>query len=201
MDQRAHGIIIRTRPLTETSLIVQWLTADLGRISTVAKGARRAKSPFLGKLDLYFEAEFTFQPARKSTLHTLREISVQSTHPHLRTDLAVLEQAARASRRIERATEESTPLPEIYELFHAFIAQLATPPFSESLPLAFEAKLLERLGLTPDPENAPLTPGARAALAQFLALPFGSLRNLKLSHAQVTELSTFLDRALQQATA
>ena len=39
---RTTGLVLRTRPLTETSLIVQWLTRDFGRVATVAKGARRA---------------------------------------------------------------------------------------------------------------------------------------------------------------
>src|SRR4051812_17861854 len=116
MEERAHGIILRTRPLTETSLIVQWLTEEMGRVSTVAKGARRAKSPYLGKLDLYYEADFTFSRARKSTLHTLREVSVRAMRPFLRRELTALEFAARAGRRIERMTEEETPLPEIFAL-------------------------------------------------------------------------------------
>ena len=66
MDERAEGLILRTRPLTDTSLIVQWLTPALGRISTVAKGARRPKSLFTGKLDLYYEAAFSFQRSRRS---------------------------------------------------------------------------------------------------------------------------------------
>ena len=54
-------MILRTRPLTETSLIVHWLTRDFGRISTVAKGARRGideavqkgkiRPEFLNRLD------------------------------------------------------------------------------------------------------------------------------------------------------
>ena len=75
MEERAHGIILRTRPLTDSSLIVQWLTAEYGRVSTVAKGARRPKSPYLGKLDLFYEAEFTVQRSRRSTLHNLREVA------------------------------------------------------------------------------------------------------------------------------
>jgi DNA repair protein RecO (recombination protein O) len=53
MIETATGLIFRTRSLTETSLIVQWLTPHLGRLATVAKGARRVKSPFHGKLDLF----------------------------------------------------------------------------------------------------------------------------------------------------
>ena len=54
MDEIAQGIILRVRPLTETSLIVHWLTIEHGRISTVAKGAQRPKSGFRGKLESIF---------------------------------------------------------------------------------------------------------------------------------------------------
>ena len=57
-EGRTIGLVLRTRPLTESSLIVSWLTEHFGRLSTLAKGARRAKSPFSGKLDLLYLAEF-----------------------------------------------------------------------------------------------------------------------------------------------
>ncbi len=199
MDERSTGIILRTRPLTETSLIVHWLTPELGRVATVAKGARKARSPFLGKLDLYYEADFSFHRARRSTLHTLREVSVRTSHPYLRTDLAVLRQAAQASRRIERITEEETPLPEIHALLRGFLEELAKSPISEALPAAFESKLLRELGLWPDMTTAPVTPGSRRVMEQLAALEWGAVRNLKLSPAQVAELSSYLDRMLRAA--
>src|SRR5438876_6348436 len=70
MDEQARGIVLRLYPLTETSLIIQWLTPNFGRLATVAKGARRSKSPFRGKLDLFYLAEFTFNRSRRSELHT-----------------------------------------------------------------------------------------------------------------------------------
>ena len=79
MIQSATGLILRTRPLTETSLIVHWLTPDFGRMATVAKGARRAKSPFLGRLDLFYLADFSFSRSRRSDLHALREVSLRDT--------------------------------------------------------------------------------------------------------------------------
>src|SRR5436190_23742686 len=60
MVERTQGLILRTRPLSGVSLIVQWLTPDAGRIATVAKGARRSNSPFRGKLDLFYLAYFSF---------------------------------------------------------------------------------------------------------------------------------------------
>ncbi len=64
--EKSLGIIIRLTKLTETSLIVHWCTQDEGLIKTVAKGGRRPKSPFAGKLDLFFGSELNWVRSRKS---------------------------------------------------------------------------------------------------------------------------------------
>ena len=84
MIESATGLILRTRSFTETSLIVHWLTPNFGRIATLAKGARRPKSPFLGKLDLFYLADFSFSRSRRSDLHMLREVSLREMHGALR---------------------------------------------------------------------------------------------------------------------
>jgi DNA repair protein RecO (recombination protein O) len=201
MEERARGIILRTRPLTETSLIVQWLAAEAGRIATVAKGARRQKSAFVGKLDLYYEADFLFQRARKSSLHTLREVNLITTRSNLRTDFAALEQAARAGRRIERTTEEDAPVPEVFELFKGFLDELAKPPLEGSILLAFEIKLLETLGFAPALEGSALPIGSRRALEQLQTLDWSAVRRVKLSASQIFESEAFLDRCFREAMA
>src|SRR6058998_1258389 len=113
MSERTTGLILRTRPLTETSLIVQWLTAGVGRLSTVAKGARRPKSPFRGKLDLFYLAEFSFIRSRRSELHLLCEVNLLETHSALRRDLPSLRQAAYCAALIEQSTETDTPIPAV----------------------------------------------------------------------------------------
>ncbi|MCX8109349.1 MAG: recombination protein O N-terminal domain-containing protein, partial [Verrucomicrobiae bacterium] len=92
--ERATGLVLRTLQFTNTSLIVRWLTPSHGRISTIAKGARRPQSPLRGKLDLFYEAEFTFNRSRTSTLHVLREVAIRDLHAGLRDDYRRLCQAA-----------------------------------------------------------------------------------------------------------
>ena len=121
MSDRTIGIILRTHPLTETSLIVRWLTMEFGRIATVAKGAIRPKSAFRGKLDLYFEGELTFQRSRRSDLHTLREFELASTHEALRRDLDYLNQAAYCAALIEQTSETETPIPELFAIFQQLL--------------------------------------------------------------------------------
>jgi DNA repair protein RecO (recombination protein O) len=109
MDERTTGLILRTRPLTETSVIVHWLTPDLGRLSTVAKGARRPKSPFRGKLDLFYFADFSFARSRHSELHTLREVVLRETHSALRQTSRASDKPATAARLSSKRRKRRRP--------------------------------------------------------------------------------------------
>ncbi len=192
MIERATGIILRTRPLTETSLIVNWLTPDLGRVSTVAKGARRPKSPFRGKLDLFYEGDFSFQRSRRSELHALREVSLHATHAALRQEMGWLQQASYGAALIEQATERETPLPAIYELMRGLLAALPQyPPRPQTL-FAFELKLLDELGLKPELAETKLTPGAKLIAEKLAALDWAQASRLKPSELQNRELQQFL---------
>ena len=133
MIETAAGLVLRTRPLTETSLIVHWLTPTLGRLATVAKGARRANSPFRGKLDLFYLADFSFSRSRRSELHTLREVSLRQTHSRLREDLGLLQQACYCTALVEQSTEMETPLANVFELVIGLLGQLVAGPLSLSL--------------------------------------------------------------------
>ena len=192
MIENAHGIILRTRPLTETSLIVHWLTPDLGRIATVAKGARRTKSPFHGKLDLFYEADFSFSRSRSSELHNLREVKSHGNNPAIREDILKLQQAAYAAHFIEQTTETETPLPEIYELVAGFLKLLGEHPPQPQNIFALELKLLRELGMEPDFEEKPLTPGAKKIAGMFLENDWAGISRLKLSDEQVVELRQWL---------
>ncbi len=192
MIESATGIILRTRPLTETSLIVLWLAPTCGRISTVAKGARRPRSPFLGKLDLFYEADFTFSRSRRSELHPLREVSLRETHPALRHELGYLQQASYCAALIQQATETETPLPAAFELLRGLLAHLPKQSAQPQTIFAFELRLLRELGLTPDLAKGRLTPGAKQIVTALSASDWPAVARLKLSEAQLTELRRFL---------
>ena len=192
MIASSSGFILRTRPLTDTSLIVHWLTPDCGRIATVAKGARRPKSSFAGKLDLFYRCDFSFSRSRSAELHTLREVSLRETHSALRRDLSALQQAAYAVAWLEQTTETETPLPGLYPLFRDWIQQLAAKPPVSHLVFGLELKLLHELGLGPDLESARLSAGAQAIAARLATLDWPSAACCQPSQAQATELRQFL---------
>ena len=192
MVERTQGLILRTRPLTETSLIVQWLTTDAGRIATVAKGARRPDSPFRGQLDLFYLAEFSFSRSRRSDLHTLREVLLRETHTALREQLASLQQACYCAALIEQTTETETPLPTVFKLMTDLLNYLPTRPLQPATTFTFEIKLLVELGLKPDLSKSKLTRGAKQIVSALSTNDWPAVSRLKLSEAQVTELRQFL---------
>jgi DNA repair protein RecO (recombination protein O) len=190
MDEHATGLVLRTYPLTETSLIVHWLTKEQGRIATVATGARRTKSSFRGKIDLFFLCDFLFARSRKSDLHTLREVTLLDAHPALRTDLSALQRISYAAALITQTTEADTPTSNFFELLCGLMDNaLQANPVAV---LAFEIKLLHALGLAPSPGETKLTPGSKRLLEHLAETDWPRLAQIKLSSAQSKELTGFL---------
>src|SRR6266481_3341385 len=192
MVETTTGLVLRTRPLTETSLIVHWLTPNLGRLATVAKGARRPKSPFRGKLDLFYLADFSFSRSRTSDLHNLREVSLLETHGYLRQELAYLQQAAYCAGLVEQATETETPLDAVFALVRSFLEALPRHAPQPQMIFAFELKLLSELGLQPDLASTHLTAGAKALVRSMEQADWSGISRLRLHTAQQNELGQFL---------
>jgi DNA repair protein RecO (recombination protein O) len=192
MIESATGIILRTQPLMETSLIVQWLTPNFGRIATVGKGARRTKSPFSGKLDLFYEADFSFGRSRRGELHTLREVSLRKTNGTLREDMGKLRQAAYAAALIVQATETETPLAPVFELFQKFLETVGAHEPSPQIIFAFELKMLHELGLEPDWSQLGLAAGTKKVAEALGQRDFTSGFSVRLAANQANELRQFL---------
>jgi DNA repair protein RecO (recombination protein O) len=114
--QSTAAILLRKRKFSDTSLIVSWCTESLGCVQTMAKGARRAKTPFAGKLDLFLETEISIVPSRKSTLHTLAEVVLKNPFAGIRTNYLRTQAAAYFVELIEICTERDHHEPELFAL-------------------------------------------------------------------------------------
>lgn len=199
MEERTSGIILRTRPLTETSLVVQWLTPDLGRIFTVAKGARRPKSPFLGKLDLFYAADLSFARSRRSELHNLREVIVREAHTGLREDIARLKRASYFAVLLEKSTEPEAPISELHDLLSDALAHLTKNAPAVEAVFVFELKLLSALGYEPNFDALAGTirnPGS-AAIGESFEKGVEGLSSLK--PGEKSALNRFLERSIGTA--
>jgi DNA repair protein RecO (recombination protein O) len=145
--ETTNAILLRKRKLSDTSLIVSWCTESLGCIDTVAKGARRPKSVFAGKLDLFFEAEIQIKRSRKSNLHTLTEAVLRNPFGGIRQDYRGTRVASYFVELIEICTERDHPTPELFHLLQRAFAFLDAKAANLRAVLHFEAELARLAGV------------------------------------------------------
>jgi len=151
---KCQGTIIRRIPLTETSMIVTWCTIEHGILKTVAKGARRPKSPFFGKIDLFFEAEFEISRSKKSDLHQLRDIAIINTRAKIRESYQKTLAASYFVELINKVSEPEAPIRSIYELLVRALNFLDKSNPTQGAVLHFEKEITSDLGIL-DPEKLP----------------------------------------------
>ena len=145
--ETTSAILLRRVKLTDTSLIVTWLTRDHGRLKTVAKGARRARSSFAGLLDLFYGCEISYVRSRRSELHTLREVRLLETYEGVRFDYPRLALSSYFAELLELVTEPEHAVPELYDLLQRALGHLAEHPASRRALLHFERELAKHLGI------------------------------------------------------
>lgn len=150
---------MRTTRLTETSLIVHWLSEDEGLIKTVAKGALRPKSVFAGKLDLFFSGEILFAKARQGELHALREVSISNWRQGLRRSYATTLMAGYFCQLVEMALEPGHPEPEIFDLLRRGLDHLDVEAASLRALRHFERQFAVMLGVFRENRAAELALG------------------------------------------
>lgn len=155
------ALLLRKTKLTETSLIVTWLTQDLGRLKTVAKGARNPKSRFAGSLDLFFQCEIRFARSRSGELHQLQEATLLDSFERVRFDYDRTSLAAYFVELIELVTEPEHAAPELHDLLTRALRHLDLTPASQRALLHFEAELTRLLGIQ-QPSIAPAAALGRA---------------------------------------
>ncbi|MDE0569669.1 MAG: DNA repair protein RecO [Verrucomicrobiales bacterium] len=152
---KCQGTIIRRIPLTETSMIVTWCTIEHGILKTVAKGARRLKSPFFGKIDLFFEAEFEISRSKKSDLHSLRDIAIINTRAKIRESYQKTLAASYFVELINKVSEPEAPIRSIYGLLVRALNFLEKSNPTQRAVLHFEKEIASDLGIL-DPEKLPI---------------------------------------------
>jgi len=141
------AILLRKRKFSDTSLIVSWCTESLGCIQTVARGARRTKSPFAGKLDLFFEAEIQIARSRRSDLHTLTEVVLKNPFGGIRNDYLRTRTAAYFVELIEICTERDHREPELFGLLRRAFGYLDANEPTPRAVAHFETELARIAGV------------------------------------------------------
>jgi DNA repair protein RecO (recombination protein O) len=171
---KTEAVVLRSLRYGEADRILHVYTPHRGRFSAIAKGVRRTRSRFGGRLEPFFRLRLDLHEGRGEIL-TVTGAHTLEAYPRLRQDAAALDAAARACDAVGRLFETPEPHPAVFHLLCRMLALLdersavavaapsvavVEPPAAVVAPSASVA------------ERAP--PGPRAGALQF---------RLKLLHA------------------
>jgi len=130
----------------ESDLIVQVFSESLGRLSVLAKGARKSQRRF-DSLEPFHTLKLTFLDRPGSDLVTLRDASLERPRFGLLANLESLDMAARGLRFLRRSTQPRSAEPGLFQRTERFLDQIAETPASAPLWLgAYGLDLLTALG-------------------------------------------------------
>jgi DNA repair protein RecO (recombination protein O) len=147
---KTEGIVLRSIRYGEADRILHVYTMDRGRISAIAKGVRKTKSRFGGRLEPFFRLRLMLHEGR-SDLMTVTGAETVAAYPRLREDAAALDGAARACEAVARVFDDGDPHSGVYHLLANQLALLDGEPAraTRANALAFRLKLLLAAGFAP----------------------------------------------------
>ncbi len=142
--------MLRSMRYGEADRILHLYTPHRGRVSAIAKGVRRARSRFGGRLEPFFRLQIELHEGRGELL-TVTGAQTISGHSTLRGDAHALDAAARACDAVGRLFETAEPHPGVFNLLCRKLSLLDERPAeaTRASALAFRLKLLVAAGLAP----------------------------------------------------
>lgn len=146
---KAEAIAIRLQDFSETSQIAWFYTREFGRISALAKGSKRERNNFEGRLDLLCHNDIVFARKSRTTLHILTECKLLDRFMGLRAGVDRLYAALYAAELIREMTPPEESQPPLFELLLETLRALSRGEATDAVLLRFEVRLLALTGYAP----------------------------------------------------
>jgi DNA repair protein RecO (recombination protein O) len=150
---KTEAVVLRSIRYGEADRILHLYSKTRGRIGAIAKGARKPRSRFGGRLEPFFRLDLVLHEGR-SDLMTVTSATTVDGYPRLRNSGAALTAGARACDAVLRLLDAAEPNPPAYNLLCRYLSLLDDPamPRSASLEtaLAFRLKLALVAGFAPE---------------------------------------------------
>jgi DNA repair protein RecO (recombination protein O) len=163
---KTEAVVLRSIRYGEADRILHLYSRERGRVGAIAKGARKPRSRFGGRLEPFFRLDLMLHEGR-SDLMTVTGVTTVDGYPRLRSDGAAIGAGARACDAVLRLLDAAEPNPPAYHLLCRYLELLDAPgPRAARLEVAlsFRLKLALAAGFAPE-----LASCARCGEAENLA--------------------------------
>jgi DNA repair protein RecO (recombination protein O) len=147
--RKTEAIVLRSRPLGETSKILTLFTERFGKLAAVAKGARRPKSRFGASLDLFAHSSVVLYLKENRDLGLVTESTLLEDFYGLREDAERLGRASAVVELVDRMVMRAEKVPELFPLLLGGFRALQEHTHPSLLLSALMLKMVALLGFRP----------------------------------------------------
>jgi DNA repair protein RecO (recombination protein O) len=142
-----QGIVLRGYPFGEADRVVVLLSPNHGKIRTVAKGVRKTKSRFGGRLEPFTHVDLVLYEGRN--LDTITQVAVLEPFPRLRADLDAVVTAGTMVEAADAVAQEDEAAIRLFLLLQRGLKTLEAGERSPDLITSFLLKLADVVGVAP----------------------------------------------------
>ncbi len=122
-----RALLLKRVEYGDADLVITLLTETHGKLSALARGARRSTRRFGGALEPMHTLEVALEERTHGDLFGLRDAKIERPRLALISDLARLEAAGRALSWVRQAAPARTPEPELFRVIEGVLDRLAGP--------------------------------------------------------------------------
>ena len=142
-----QGIVLRGFPFGEADRVVVLLSPNSGKVRAVAKGVRKTKSRFGGRLEPFTHVDLVVYEGRN--LGTITQVSVIEAFPAVRADLDRVLAAGTMVEVADAITHEGEPALRAFLLLQRGLKALDAGPRHPDVVAAFLLKAAAVVGVAP----------------------------------------------------
>ncbi|MBW8059188.1 MAG: DNA repair protein RecO [Solirubrobacterales bacterium] len=150
---KTEVVVLRSIRYGEADRILHLYSATRGRVGAIAKGARRPRSRFGGRLEPFFRLDLVLHEGRGELL-TVTSAATVDGYPRLRSSGPALSAGARACDAVLRLLDSAEPNPPAYNLLCRYLAILDDQSLERAAgietALSFRFKLALAAGFAPE---------------------------------------------------
>ena len=157
------AIVLGAVNYADADRIVTLLGRDTGRLSALARAARKSQRRFAGGLGLCSVGTAHLRERPGSELATLERFDVTAGFPNLGADVARMAHAAYAAELVGKLCAPHQVEPAVYDTLLAFLTLLDRDGASAERLRVFEILLLRTLGFGPVVDTCAVCNGGRFA--------------------------------------
>lgn len=200
LDSRDHG---------ESDLIITFFGKNIGRITAIAKGARKSRKRFVNKLEIFSFLEISLSQKANASLAFLQEAELYTGFTRLRQDIPCYYAASAIREYLLAGIKELEPNGSLFALSLWALHNLDRGSPVKATFTLFLLRYFSCLGYRPDLSGCndcgkPLNPRARYAFhlaggilsCSFCGAPRGE--SVQLSHGTIRALATAQELPLEK---